>query len=131
MIEIVNKPYGKAFEKLAKEDSNILCLSGDLTSSCEIDGFRDRYPKQFISMGMAEQNMMSFAGGLGLAGFRPFHSYLWCVYLSAGPMINLVASIAYPRRKVTDYGFFARYHYSRGNDSSINRRYMQCHENNS
>ena len=37
MIEIVNKPYGKAFEKIAKEDYNILCLSGDLTSSCEID----------------------------------------------------------------------------------------------
>ena len=50
----------------------VLCLSADLTSSCEIDGFRDRHPEQFLSLGMAEQNMMSFAGGLGLAGFRPF-----------------------------------------------------------
>ena len=94
MIEIVNKPYGKAFEKLAKEDSNILCLSGDLTSSCEIDGFRVKYPKQFISMGMAEQNMMSFAGGLGLAGYRPF-VHTFGVFAYRRPYDQLVASIAY------------------------------------
>jgi transketolase len=104
MIEIVNKPYGQAFEKLAKEDSNILCLSGDLTSSCEIDGFRDRYPKQFISMGMAEQNMMSFAGGLGLAGYRPF-VHTFGVFAYRRPYDQLVASIAYPRRKVRIMGF--------------------------
>ena len=59
-------------KKFAIANKEILCLSADLTSSCEIDGFRDRHPDQFLSMGMAEQNMMSFAGGLGLAGFRPF-----------------------------------------------------------
>ena len=59
----------------------ILCLSADLTSSCEVDGFRDRHPEQFLSLGMAEQNMMSFAGGLGLAGFRPFHPYLWRLHV--------------------------------------------------
>jgi transketolase len=36
---------------------------------------------------MAEQNMMSFAGGLGLAGYRPFlHSF--GVFLYRGPMIS-------------------------------------------
>ena len=70
-MEIVNKPYAKAFEDFAKDKEEILCISADLDSSCEIDGFRDRYPHKFISMGMAEQNMMSFSGGLGLAGFRP------------------------------------------------------------
>ena len=76
MIEIVTKPYAKAFEKFALANKDILRHSADLASSCEIYGFRDRNPEQFISMGMAEQNMMSFAGGLGLAGFRPFiHSF--------------------------------------------------------
>ena len=104
MIEIVKKPYSYSFENFAKKDSKILCLSGDLTSSCEVDGFRDRYPKQFLSMGMAEQNMMSFAGGLGLAGFRPF-VHTFAVFSYRRPYDQLLASIAYPRRKVRIMGF--------------------------
>ena len=104
MIKTVKKPYSYTFENFAKKDKNILCLSGDLTSSCEIDGFRDRYPDQFISMGMAEQNMMSFAGGLGLAGFRPF-VHTFGVFAYRRPYDQLIASIAYPRRKVRLMGF--------------------------
>jgi transketolase len=104
MIEIVKKPYSYSFENYAKLDQDILCLSGDLTSSCEIDGFRDRYPKQFLSMGMSEQNMMSFAGGLGLAGFRPF-VHTFAVFSYRRPYDQLLASIAYPRRKVRIMGF--------------------------
>ncbi len=75
-MEMVNRPYEAAFEAYAVQHPEVLCLSADLTSSCEIDGFRDRHPDQFLSLGMAEQNMLSFAGGLGLAGFRPFlHSF--------------------------------------------------------
>ena len=103
-MEIVNKPYAKAFENYAKDKKEILCISADLDSSCEIDGFRDRYPHKFISMGMAEQNMMSFSGGLGLAGFRPFiHSF--GVFTYRRPYDQLVASIAYPKRKARIMGF--------------------------
>ena len=70
MVEMVNRPYASAFEAFAVKNPDVLCLSADLTSSCEIDGFRDRHPDQFLSLGMAEQNMMSFAGGLGLAQFH-------------------------------------------------------------
>ena len=99
MVEMVTKPYAAAFEKHALANPDVLCLSADLTSSCEIDGFRDRYPDQFLSMGMAEQNMMSFAGGLGLAGFRPF-IHTFGVFMYRRPYDQLMASIAYPRRKV-------------------------------
>lgn len=104
MVEMVNRPYASAFEAYATRHPEVLCLSADLTSSCEIDGFRDRHPGQFLSMGMAEQNMLSFAGGLGLAGFRPFlHSF--GVFLYRRPYDQLMASIAYPRRKVRLMGF--------------------------
>ncbi len=72
MVEIVNRPYAKAFETFATTRPEVLCLSADLTSSCEVDGFRDRHPEQFLSLGMAEQNMLSFAGGLAMQGYRPF-----------------------------------------------------------
>ncbi|MDO5604903.1 MAG: transketolase C-terminal domain-containing protein [Paracoccus sp. (in: a-proteobacteria)] len=103
-MEMVNRPYAAAFEAYATQHPEVLCLSADLTSSCEIDGFRDRHPGQFLSMGMAEQNMLSFAGGLGLAGFRPFlHSF--GVFLYRRPYDQLMASVAYPRRKVRLMGF--------------------------
>lgn len=104
MVEMVTRPYASAFEKYAIAHPEVLCLSADLTSSCEIDGFRDRHPDQFISLGMAEQNMMSFAGGLGLAGFRPF-VHTFAVFLYRRPYDQLMASVAYPRRKVRLMGF--------------------------
>ena len=104
MVEMVTKPYAASFEKFAVANPDVLCLSADLTSSCEIDGFRDRHPDQFLSLGMAEQNMMSFAGGLGLAGFRPF-LHTFGVFLYRRPYDQLMASIAYPRRKVRLMGF--------------------------
>jgi len=104
MVEMVSRPYAAAFEKFAAGKSDILCLSADLTSSCEIDGFRDRHPDQFLSLGMAEQNMMSFAGGLGLAGYRPF-IHTFGVFMYRRPYDQLMASVAYPRRKVRLMGF--------------------------
>lgn len=104
MVEMVNRPYASAFETFAAGNPDILCLSADLTSSCEIDGFRDRHPDQFLSMGMAEQNMMSFAGGLALAGFRPF-IHTFGVFMYRRPYDQLMASVAYPRRKVRLMGF--------------------------
>ncbi len=104
MVEMVTRPYADAFEKYALANKDVLCLSADLTSSCEVDGFRDRHPEKFLSMGMAEQNMMSFAGGLGLAGFRPF-IHTFGVFTYRRPYDQLMASIAYPRRKVRIMGF--------------------------
>ena len=104
MADIVNRPYAKAFETFASARPEILCLSADLTSSCEVDGFRDKYPDQFLSLGMAEQNMLSFAGGLAMQGFRPF-LHTFSVFLYRRPYDQLINSIAYANRKVRLMGF--------------------------
>ena len=104
MIEIVKKPYSYTFKNYASKNEKILCLSGDLTSSCEVDEFRDEFPNQFVSMGMAEQNMMSFAGGLSMSGYIPF-IHTFGVFTYRRPYDQLLASIAYPRRKIRIMGF--------------------------
>ncbi|MBL1421889.1 MAG: transketolase [Alphaproteobacteria bacterium] len=104
MVEMVTRPYAGAFEKYALANPDVICVSADLTSSCEIDGFRDRHPEQFLSMGMAEQNMMSFVGGLNMAGYRPF-VHTFGVFTYRRPYDQLMASIAYGRRKVRIMGF--------------------------
>lgn len=104
MVEIVSRPYARAFEAFASQRPEVLCLSADLTSSCEVDGFRDRYPDQFVTLGMAEQAMLSFAGGLAMQGYRPF-IHTFAVFLYRRPYDQLINSIAYSNRKVRLMGF--------------------------
>lgn len=100
----VIKPYATAFLKFAQDKPEVLCISADLTSSCEVDNFRDQYPERFFSMGMTEQNMLSFCGGLAKEGFRPF-IHTFGVFLYRRPYDQLVNSIAYSNRKVRLMGF--------------------------
>jgi transketolase len=103
-MSLVDKPYAKAFLEFARDQPRVLCVSADLTSSCEVDRFRDRFPERFFSMGMTEQNMLSVCGGLALEGFRPF-VHTFAVFLYRRPFDQLVNSIAYPNRKVRLMGF--------------------------
>ena len=54
------------FEACKKRD-DIIILSGD-TGAGLFDDFKKQYPDRFINMGIAEQNMASFAAGLALTG---------------------------------------------------------------
>ncbi len=105
-MNIVAKPYATAFIELARNKPEVLCVSADLTSSCEVDTFRDQFPERFFSMGLTEQNMLSLCGGLALEGFRPFiHTFSVFMYRRAYDQI--VNSIAYSNR--------SRSHAPRGN----------------
>ena len=53
--------------ELAQQDSRIMLLSGDLGFAV-FDKFRQMLPKQFINMGVAEQNMIGVATGLARSG---------------------------------------------------------------
>ncbi len=100
----VIKPYANAFIKFAKNKPEVLCLSADLTSSCEVDQFREKFPNRFFSMGMTEQNMLSLSGGLAMEGYRPFiHSF--SVFLYRRPYDQLINSVVYSNRKVRLMGF--------------------------
>lgn len=103
-MEIVNKIHSKNLVAWAKDKPEVLVLSADLTGSTEIDLFRDTYPERFFSMGMAEQNMVSFAGGLAREGFSPFvHTFAVFLYRRAFDQISM--SIAYPNLPVRLFGF--------------------------
>lgn len=103
-MQLVSKPYAQAFITFAQDKPEILCLSADLTSSCEIDGFRDRCPERFISLGMTEQHALGFCAGLALEGFRPFF-HTFSVFLYRRPYDQLINSIAYSNRQVRLMGF--------------------------
>ncbi|MBD1544706.1 transketolase family protein [Roseibium aggregatum] len=100
----VLKPYGQALVDLARERTEIVCLTGDLTRQCEIDLFQDMFPERFIHAGMAEANMVSMAGALARCGHIPFvHSF--GVFSTRRPLDQIVNSVAYPNLPVRIVGF--------------------------
>ena len=51
-------------------------LDGDLLSDCGIEAFKAELPERFIECGIAEQHMVSAAGGMALNGLLPVvHSF--------------------------------------------------------
>src|SRR5690242_5099518 len=103
-MEIRSKVHANNLTAWAKDKPNVLVLSADLTSSCEADLFRDTYPERFISCGIAEQNMLSVAGGLCREGFIPFvHTFAVFIYRRAYDQVAM--SVAYPNLPVKMFGF--------------------------
>jgi transketolase len=103
-MEILKKLHARNLVDWAKDKPKVVVLSADLTGSTEIDLFRDTYPDRFYSMGMAEQNMISFAGGLAREGFFPFvHTFAVFLYRRALDQISM--SVAYPNLPVRLFGF--------------------------
>jgi len=102
--EIVSRVHAKNLVKWAADKPKVLVLSADLTSSTEIDLFRDTYPDRFLSMGIAEQNMLSWASGLAREGFIPFvHTFAVFIYRRAYDQIAM--SVSYPNLPVRMIGF--------------------------
>ena len=103
-VEILTQVHAKNLVRWAKDKPEVLVLSGDLTSSVEANLFKDAYPDRFLSMGIAEQNMLSFAGGLAREGFTPF-LHTFAVFLYRRPLDQLAMSVCYPNLTVRLIGF--------------------------
>jgi transketolase len=103
-MQIFTRVHAKNLVRWAKDRPKVLVLSADLTASTEIDLFKETYPDRFISLGVAEQNMLSFAGGLAREGFLPFiHTFAVFIYRRAYD--QLAMSVAYPNLPVRMFGF--------------------------
>ncbi len=103
-MKMLSRVHERHFVEWAKDKPEVLVLSADLTSSVEVKLFKDTYPDRFLSMGVAEQNMMSFAGGLAREGFFPF-LHTFAVFLYRRTLDQLSMSIAYPNLPVRLIGF--------------------------
>lgn len=96
--------HSKNMIRLAKEHPEVVVLSADLGTSCEIKEFHDQFPDRYFSMGIAEQNMCSWASGLAREGFRPF-LHTFSVFLYRRILDQLEMSVAYPNLPVVFVGF--------------------------
>ncbi len=96
--------HSRNLVRFAADKPEIVVLSGDLTGSTEIRAFKDAYPDRFFSLGMAEQNMMSWAGGMAREGYLP-HVHTFAVFMYRRALDQIEMSIAYPNLRVRMFGF--------------------------
>ncbi len=77
--EVLQEPirmgFGRGLLEAGHTDKNIVALCADLTASTKMDEFLAKsYPERFFEVGIAEQNLVTVAAGMSLAGKIPFVS---------------------------------------------------------
>lgn len=76
--------YSNALLEQARENPKIVALDADLILDTGLIPFQKKFPDRFIECGIAEQDMVSQAGGMALKGLLPIvHSF--ACFLSARP----------------------------------------------
>ncbi len=68
----IRKGFGEGLLAAAEADERIVGLCADLTESTQMHLFRNKFPKRFVEMGVAEQNLATVASGMAAIGKIPF-----------------------------------------------------------
>ena len=76
--------YGQTLVEQAEREPRLVALDADLRKDCGLVEFRERFPERYFQCGIAEQDMVSQAGAMALAGLLPVvHSF--ACFLSTRP----------------------------------------------
>ena len=106
MMKSTRQAYGEELLKLVENNDKIIVLDGDLAKSTKSILVKEKYPDRFYDIGVAEQNMVSIAGGLASCGFIPFASTL-SVFAIQRACDQLIVSVCYPKLNVKLVGTHA------------------------
>ena len=87
----------------AKEDKDIVVLCSDSRGSASLAPFAQAFPKQFVEVGIAEQNLVSISAGLAKCGKKPFAASPAC-FLSTRSYEQCKVDCAYSDTNVTLVG---------------------------
>ncbi len=68
----IRKGFGTGLLAAGKKDERVVGLCADLTESTQMHLFREAFPKRFIQVGVAEQNLATVASGMAAMGKIPF-----------------------------------------------------------
>ena len=66
--------FGAFLTEVAADHPELFAMTADFTKSTGLAKFKELYPKQFMSTGIAEQNMIALASGLASEGYNVFAS---------------------------------------------------------
>jgi len=72
--EPIRKGFGRGLLEAGKRDENVVAACADLTDSTQMSLFKAEFPKRFVEIGVAEQNLVTVGAGLAAMGKIPFVS---------------------------------------------------------
>lgn len=100
------KGFGQGLEKAGEQNNNVVGLCADLTESTAMNLFAEKFPKRFVQVGVAEQNLVTVASGMAAMGKIPFCSS-YAMFSPGRNWEQIRTTITYNDRKVIIVGSHA------------------------
>jgi len=91
--------YGEALLELGAVNRNVVVVGADTTGSLKSGVFGTKYPERFFNVGIAEQNLVSIAAGLALAG-KIAYSGTYAIFVPGKCVDQIRNNICYPNLNV-------------------------------
>jgi transketolase len=91
--------YGEALLELGAANRNVVVVGADTTGSLKSGVFGTKYPERFFNVGIAEQNLVSIAAGLALAG-KIAYAGTYAIFVPGKCVDQIRNNICYPELNV-------------------------------
>lgn len=101
----MREAFGEALVQMGRERADIIVLDADLSTSSRTVLFQDAFPRRFVQVGIAEQNLFGMAAGLALEGFVTFPS-TFAAFACRRALDQIAISICYPKLDVKIAGSY-------------------------
>src|SRR5579872_687105 len=92
----MREALGRELVRLGSENDAIVVVGADTTGSIKTSLFGEKFPERFFNVGIAEQNLVSVAAGLAMAGKVAFAS-TYAVFAPGKCVDQMRNAIAYPQ----------------------------------
>ena len=91
--------YGEALLELGAENRDVVVIGADTTQSLKSGVFASKFAERFFNVGIAEQNLVSIAAGMALAGKIAFAG-TYAIFVPGKSVDQIRNNIAYPNLNV-------------------------------
>ena len=91
--------YGEALLELGAANKDVVVVGADTTGSLKSGVFATKFPERFFNVGIAEQNLVSIAAGLALAG-KVAYAGTYAIFVPGKSVDQIRNNIAYPNLNV-------------------------------
>lgn len=85
---------GGYMQELGRQDEKVVVVNADLMGTCRNRSFVEHYPERSFNMGIAEQNMISFAAGLAHEGYKAY-TFSMAPFISMRALEQCRTDVAY------------------------------------
>jgi transketolase len=87
--------YGEALLELGAANPDVVVVGADTTGSLKSGVFASKFPARFFNVGIAEQNLVSIAAGLALAG-KVAYAGTYAIFVPGKSVDQIRNNICYP-----------------------------------